>query len=110
MTVVLRMDSADSAKSILNNGQQQHNDASSEPASVSSATDPFSIILKKQPIEEMLGSVTTYNNVDGSDAFGSSKNCQQLRTSARVFKKMKLDNAQALTTVAASEKDKKGCK
>lgn len=99
------MDTIDSIKSNLNNGQQQQNDTSSEPVS-SSAADQISIILQKQPIEEMLGSVTTYNNVDGSDAFGSSKNCQQLRTSARVFKKMKLDNAQALTTV--SERDKKG--
>lgn len=42
------------------------------------------------PIEELLGSVTTYNNVEGSD-----NKSQQLRTSARVFKKMKLDSANA---------------
>lgn len=40
------------------------------------------------PIEDLLGSVTTYNNVEGSESF-------QLRTSARVFKKMKLDSALA---------------
>lgn len=42
------------------------------------------------PIEELLGSVTTYNSVEGSD-----NKSQQLRTSARVFKKMKLDSANA---------------
>lgn len=47
------------------------------------------IILQQNiPIEDLLGSVTTYNNVEGSD----SKSLQ-LRTSARVFKKMKLDSA-----------------
>lgn len=48
------------------------------------------IIPDNIPIEELLGSVTTYNNVDGSDT-----KSQQLRTSARVFKKMKLDSANA---------------
>lgn len=65
-------------------------------------------VIQTQPIEEMLGSVTTYNNVDGSDIFGSPKNCQQLRTSARVFKKMKLDSALAVTTASTQEKEKKG--
>lgn len=46
------------------------------------------ILDQNVPIEELMGSVTAYNNVDGSD----SKNLQ-LRTSARVFKKMKLDSA-----------------
>lgn len=40
------------------------------------------------PIEELMGSVTTYNSVEGSDS-----RSLQLRTSARVFKKMKLDSA-----------------
>lgn len=48
------------------------------------------IIPDNIPIEELLGSVTTYNNVDGSET-----KSQQLRTSARVFKKMKLDSANA---------------
>lgn len=46
------------------------------------------------PIEELLGSVTTYNNVEGSE----SKSLQ-LRTSARVFKKMKLDSANAVVII-----------
>lgn len=45
------------------------------------------------PIEELLGSVTTYNNVEGSD-----NKSQQLRTSARVFKKMKLDSSAPVAT------------
>lgn len=65
-------------------------------------------LVPAQPIEEMLGSVTTYNNVDGSDVFGSPKNFQQLRTSARVFKKMKLDSALSLPTAQTPEKEKKG--
>ncbi|KAF5300007.1 hypothetical protein FQR65_LT09263 [Abscondita terminalis] len=52
------------------------------------------------PIEELLGSVTTYNNVDGSDS-----KSQQLRTSARVFKKMKLDSAISLQTVTDQKKE-----
>lgn len=48
------------------------------------------LLSQNIPIEELLGSVTTYNNVDGSDS-----KSQQLRTSARVFKKMKLDSANA---------------
>lgn len=67
------------------------------------AVDPIKPV-QIQPIEEMLGSVTTYNNIDGSDVFGNSKNIQQLRTSARVFKKMKLDSAQAVPTVQTPEK------
>ncbi|XP_044735274.1 protein cramped-like isoform X2 [Chrysoperla carnea] len=51
------------------------------------------------PIEEMLGSVTTYN-IDGYDQ-SSGKGHQQLRTSARVIKKLKLDST------PTSEKDKK---
>lgn len=50
------------------------------------------------PIEELLGSVTTYNNVEGS---------QQLRTSARVFKKMRLDSASSATTTTSTT-EKKG--
>lgn len=46
------------------------------------------IISGNIPIEELLGSVTTYNNIEGSDC-----KSQQLRSSARVFKKMKLDSA-----------------
>lgn len=61
-----------------------------------------------KPIEEMLGSVTTYNNIEGSDVFGAPKNIQQLRTSARVFKKMKLDSILASPSVQNTEKDKKG--
>lgn len=57
------------------------------------------ILALNIPIEELLGSVTTYNNVEGSD-----NKSQQLRTSARVFKKMKLDTS---TTVAPLTPDKK---
>ncbi|XP_022914543.1 protein cramped [Onthophagus taurus] len=50
-------------------------------------------ILDQQiPIDELLGSVTTYNNVEGSEA----KN-MQIRASARVFKKMKLDSTPTQT-------------
>lgn len=66
------------------------------------------LVAPVQPIEEMLGSVTTYNNVDGSDLFGGSKNFQQLRTSARVFKKMKLDSALSGPSAQTPEKEKKG--
>ncbi|KAK4887661.1 hypothetical protein RN001_003932 [Aquatica leii] len=52
------------------------------------------------PIEELLGSVTTYNNVDGSDS-----KSQQLRTSARVFKKMKLDSAVSIPTATDQKKE-----
>lgn len=52
------------------------------------------IVNPTVPIEELLGSVTTYNNVEGSE----SKSLQ-LRTSARVFKKMKLDSANAVVTI-----------
>lgn len=53
------------------------------------------------PMEELLGSVTAYNSIDGSDA-----RSQQLRTSARVFKKMKLDSA--ATSAIAEKSEKKG--
>ncbi|KAF5283703.1 hypothetical protein FQA39_LY17251 [Lamprigera yunnana] len=52
------------------------------------------------PIEELLGSVTTYNNVDGSEC-----KSQQLRTSARVFKKMKLDSANSIPTTIDQKKE-----
>lgn len=56
------------------------------------------------PIEELLGSVTTYNNVEGSES-----RSQQLRTSARVFKKMKLDSAVVITSpVVSDSSNKKG--
>ncbi|KAF2896063.1 hypothetical protein ILUMI_10107 [Ignelater luminosus] len=54
------------------------------------------------PIEELLGSVTTYNNVEGSES-----RSQQLRTSARVFKKMKLDSAVVITSPVASDSSSK---
>lgn len=54
------------------------------------------------PIEELLGSVTTYNNVDGSES-----KSQQLRTSARVFKKMKLDSANNAAPTITSIPEKK---
>lgn len=57
------------------------------------------------PIEELLGSVTTYNNVDGSDC-----KSQQLRTSARVFKKMKLDSANSIPTTSSAEPKKETTK
>ncbi|CAH0560200.1 unnamed protein product [Brassicogethes aeneus] len=38
--------------------------------------------------DQLLGSVTTYNNCEGSDI-----KSQQIRSSARVYKKMRLDNA-----------------
>lgn len=52
------------------------------------------------PIEELLGSVTTYNNVEGSD-----NKSQQLRTSARVFKKMKLDTSAAVAPLTPDKKE-----
>lgn len=62
------------------------------------------IILQQNiPIEDLLGSVTTYNNVEGSD----SKSLQ-LRTSARVFKKMKLDSANAASGSTSTTQEKKG--
>ncbi|KAK9752240.1 hypothetical protein QE152_g4340 [Popillia japonica] len=61
------------------------------------------IILQQNiPIEDLLGSVTTYNNVEGSD----SKSLQ-LRTSARVFKKMKLDSANAASGSTSTTQEKK---
>lgn len=90
----------------------QQNDSSNEALPSVTTTDVSSTILQQniqlQPIEEMLGSVTTYNNLEGPDASGNAKNCQQVRSSARVFKKMKLENAQALTTLPSTDKDKKG--
>ncbi|KAI4463285.1 cramped protein [Holotrichia oblita] len=60
------------------------------------------IILQQNiPIEDLLGSVTTYNNVEGSD----SKSLQ-LRTSARVFKKMKLDSANAAVATSTIQEKK----
>lgn len=50
------------------------------------------------PVEEMLGSVTTYNTPDDS----SGKLCQQLRTSARVIKKLKLDSTDRPKEVIAT--------
>ncbi|GLV35215.1 cramped [Carabus blaptoides fortunei] len=98
--IIRRMDSGDLIKNTALQSESAVNDASI-------AGNESVSVIQTQPIEEMLGSVTTYNNVDGSDIFGSSKNCQQLRTSARVFKKMKLDSALAITTAPTPEKEKK---
>lgn len=61
------------------------------------------IIDQNVPIEELMGSVTAYNNVEGSD----SKSLQ-LRTSARVFKKMKLDSANSAPVNPIVIPEKKG--
>lgn len=61
------------------------------------------IIDQSVPIEELMGSVTAYNNVEGSD----SKSLQ-LRTSARVFKKMKLDSANTTPVNNTMIPEKKG--
>ncbi|XP_017783762.1 PREDICTED: protein cramped [Nicrophorus vespilloides] len=53
------------------------------------------------PIEELLGSVTTYNSV------GSEMKSLQLRTSARVFKKMKLDSELAALGPTDKKEEKK---
>ncbi|XP_045479562.1 protein cramped isoform X2 [Harmonia axyridis] len=53
------------------------------------------ILLQNIPVDELLGSVTTYSE-------GNDKN-QALRSSARVFKKIKLD-ANLLNTASTSEK------
>ncbi|KAK5644228.1 hypothetical protein RI129_008073 [Pyrocoelia pectoralis] len=68
----------------------------SEPANISKPV----LDQNNIPIEELLGSVTTYNNVDGSDC-----KSQQLRTSARVFKKMKLDSANSIPTATETKKE-----
>lgn len=60
------------------------------------------IIDQSIPIEELMGSVTAYNNVEGD-----TKNLQ-LRTSARVFKKMKLDSANSVSTPVNIIPEKKG--
>lgn len=59
-----------------------------------------SILSPNMPIEELLGSVTTYNNVEGSD-----NKSQQLRTSARVFKKMKMDSAVSVAPLTPDKKE-----
>lgn len=61
------------------------------------------IIDQSIPIEELLGSVTAYNNVEGSEC-----KSQQLRTSARVFKKMKLDSAASMAAASTVAPEKKG--
>lgn len=60
------------------------------------------IIDQSIPIEELMGSVTAYNNVEGD-----SKSLQ-LRTSARVFKKMKLDSANSIAAPVTVIPEKKG--
>ncbi|GJQ87687.1 hypothetical protein Trydic_g17505 [Trypoxylus dichotomus] len=60
------------------------------------------ILQQNIPIEDLLGSVTTYNNVEGSDT-----KSLQLRTSARVFKKMKLDSVNAASIAAPAVSEKK---
>ncbi|XP_019873011.2 protein cramped [Aethina tumida] len=52
--------------------------------------------------EQLLGSVTTINNTEGSEF----KN-QQIRSSARVFKKMKLDSAPMITEKREKKEDVK---
>lgn len=64
-------------------------------------TEPQNNILGLNiPIEELLGSVTTYNSVEGSD-----NKSQQLRTSARVFKKMKLDSSPSVVPLLPDKKE-----
>ncbi|XP_018327452.1 protein cramped [Agrilus planipennis] len=52
------------------------------------------------PIEELLGSVTTYNCSEGSEC-----KSQQVRTSARVFKKLKLDSVTATPPLPLERKE-----
>lgn len=63
-----------------------------------------------EPVEELLGSLTTYNGIQRGESPG-----QTVRTSARVFKKMRQDSSQTQPTTSSvstvldtSEKDKKG--
>ncbi|XP_077293210.1 cramped chromatin regulator [Arctopsyche grandis] len=65
-----------------------------------------------EPVEELLGSLTTYNGIQRGESPG-----QTVRTSARVFKKMRQDSSQTQPTTSSvstvldtSEKDKKDTK
>lgn len=71
-------------------------------ATVEKPPPPDSIVdINSINDEQLLGSLTTYNNTEGSDV-----KSQQIRSSARVFKKMKLDLTPSTAAPATPTVDK----
>lgn len=70
-----------------------------EVSSSPSTSCKFLLSHQDVPLEELLGSVTTYNSIEGSE-----NKSLQLRQSARVFKKMRLDSAAIAAATSESSK------